>query len=235
MIASTGRSAEGVKSSESVLELARQHGVEMPITEVMVAVVHDGLEVGKAAVLLASRTASRNATASERYPRDAAADTPEPGERTAGRQRKIRVAVIFGGQGPEHSVSCLGAREHALGAIDRDSYEVIPVGITPTAVGAGADGPAAGPDRRRAALRGGGGRAGPQRVPWAAPASGGRSRVSRPGQIPKVLGEVDVVLPMLHGPFGEDGTHPGPAGDGRGPVRRLRACWPARSAWTRST
>ena len=44
-------------------------------------------------------------------------------------QRKIRVAVVFGGQGPEHSVSCLGAG-NTLGAIDRDRYEVIPIGIT---------------------------------------------------------------------------------------------------------
>ena len=44
-------------------------------------------------------------------------------------QRKIRVAVIFGGQGPEHSVSCLGAG-NTLDAIDRDRYEVIPIGIT---------------------------------------------------------------------------------------------------------
>jgi glycerol-3-phosphate dehydrogenase (NAD(P)+) len=53
----TRQTAEGVKSSRSVLELARRHGVEMPITEVMVGVVHDGLEVGQAAVLLASRSA----------------------------------------------------------------------------------------------------------------------------------------------------------------------------------
>ena len=53
----TRQTVEGVKSSQSVLELARRHGVEMPITEVMVAVVHDGLEVGQAAILLASRSA----------------------------------------------------------------------------------------------------------------------------------------------------------------------------------
>jgi glycerol-3-phosphate dehydrogenase (NAD(P)+) len=57
VIASTRQTAEGVKSSQSVLELARRHGVEMPITEVMVAVLHDDLDVGKAAVLLASRSA----------------------------------------------------------------------------------------------------------------------------------------------------------------------------------
>ena len=49
VIASTRQTAEGVKSSQSVLELARRHGVEMPITEVMVAVLHDDLDVGKAA------------------------------------------------------------------------------------------------------------------------------------------------------------------------------------------
>jgi len=53
----TRQTVEGVKSSQSVLELARRHGVEMPITEVMVGVVHDGLEVGQAVVLLASRSA----------------------------------------------------------------------------------------------------------------------------------------------------------------------------------
>jgi glycerol-3-phosphate dehydrogenase (NAD(P)+) len=57
VIARTRQTAEGVKSSQSVLELARRHGVEMPITEVMVAVMHEGLEVGKAALLLASRSA----------------------------------------------------------------------------------------------------------------------------------------------------------------------------------
>jgi glycerol-3-phosphate dehydrogenase (NAD(P)+) len=57
VIASTTQTAEGVKSSQSVLELARRHGVEMPITEVMVAVLQDGLEVGQAALLLASRSA----------------------------------------------------------------------------------------------------------------------------------------------------------------------------------
>jgi glycerol-3-phosphate dehydrogenase (NAD(P)+) len=57
VIAATRQVAEGVKSSQSVLELAHRHGVEMPITEVMVAVIRDGLEVGEAAILLASRTA----------------------------------------------------------------------------------------------------------------------------------------------------------------------------------
>jgi glycerol-3-phosphate dehydrogenase (NAD(P)+) len=57
VVAITRQTAEGVKSSESVLELARRHGVEMPITEVIRQVIHDGLEIDKAVVLLASRTA----------------------------------------------------------------------------------------------------------------------------------------------------------------------------------
>jgi glycerol-3-phosphate dehydrogenase (NAD(P)+) len=57
VMAITKQTAEGVKSSQSVLELARRHGVEMPITEVMDAVMHHGLEVGKVAALLTSRSA----------------------------------------------------------------------------------------------------------------------------------------------------------------------------------
>jgi glycerol-3-phosphate dehydrogenase (NAD(P)+) len=57
VMAITRQTVEGVKSSQSVLELARRHGVEMPITEVIVAVMHHGLEVGKIADLLTSRSA----------------------------------------------------------------------------------------------------------------------------------------------------------------------------------
>jgi glycerol-3-phosphate dehydrogenase (NAD(P)+) len=55
--ASTSQVTEGVKSAEPVLELARAHGVEMPITEVMVEVVHGRIGTGEAALLLASRSA----------------------------------------------------------------------------------------------------------------------------------------------------------------------------------
>jgi glycerol-3-phosphate dehydrogenase (NAD(P)+) len=49
--------AEGVASCEPVLELAASRGVEMPITEVVAAVMRDGLPVADAAAMLASRTA----------------------------------------------------------------------------------------------------------------------------------------------------------------------------------
>ena len=117
-------------------------------------------------------------------------------------QRKIRVAVIFGGQGPEHSVSCLGAG-NTLGAIDRDRYEVIPIGITTDGTWVPV------PDRpERLALTGG-------ELPSVESAAAGLAtrepagaelEPARPGQIPTVLGDVDVVLPILHGPFGEDGS-----------------------------
>ncbi|MCT9931426.1 NAD(P)-dependent glycerol-3-phosphate dehydrogenase [Planotetraspora sp. A-T 1434] len=56
VVAATKQTAEGVKSCESVLDLARKHDVEMPITEVVVGVVHDGMTPAEAAMLLMSRT-----------------------------------------------------------------------------------------------------------------------------------------------------------------------------------
>jgi len=53
----TNQTAEGVASCGPVLELARAHHVEMPITEVVDAVMHDGLPVAEAASMLASRSA----------------------------------------------------------------------------------------------------------------------------------------------------------------------------------
>ena len=133
-------------------------------------------------------------------------------------QRKIRVAIVFGGRGPEHSVSCMGGG-NMLGAIDRDKYEVVPVGITREGRWVlAADEPA-----RLTAAEGqlpsveAVAEPGTQVVPWASQDPAGRAPVapdpagqalvaSAPGQIPHLLGEVDVVLPVLHGPFGEDGT-----------------------------
>ncbi len=57
IIANTNQVVEGVTSSKSVLELARAHSVEMPITEVVAAVVYEDLDIAAAAAMLASRTA----------------------------------------------------------------------------------------------------------------------------------------------------------------------------------
>jgi D-alanine-D-alanine ligase len=127
-------------------------------------------------------------------------------------QRKIRVAIVFGGRGPEHSVSCMGGG-NMLRSIDRDKYEVVPVGITREGRWVlAADEPArltaaAGELPSVEAVA----EPGTQVVPWgsqdpASRAPGQDLVASAPGQIPHLLGEVDVVLPVLHGPFGEDGT-----------------------------
>ncbi|WP_225800173.1 NAD(P)H-dependent glycerol-3-phosphate dehydrogenase [Streptomyces sp. NK15101] len=56
-IAATRQTAEGVKSCESVLDLARRHGVDMPITETVVSIVHDGKPPVVALKELMSRSA----------------------------------------------------------------------------------------------------------------------------------------------------------------------------------
>src|SRR6266566_5808248 len=124
----------------------------------------------------------------------------QPGE------RRIKVAVVFGGRGPEHPISCLGGG-NVLRVIDRDRYEVIPIGITTDGAWLEvADDPA------KLAITGGElpsvdsvAKPDAHVVPWAY--QGDTSVVSSaPGHIPHVLGDVDVVLPVLHGPYGEDGT-----------------------------
>jgi D-alanine-D-alanine ligase len=125
------------------------------------------------------------------------------GRGQAPQERKIRVAVVFGGKGPEHAVSCMGGG-NMLSSIDRSKYDVVPVGITREGSWVQvADEPG------RLAVTGGQlptveavAEPGGAVVPW-----GGSGVVaSAPGWIPHLLGEVDVVLPVLHGPFGEDGT-----------------------------
>jgi Glycerol-3-phosphate dehydrogenase len=56
VIAVTKQTAEGVKSSEAALELARKHHVEMPITEMVAAVMHHGMSIEEAMLKLMSRT-----------------------------------------------------------------------------------------------------------------------------------------------------------------------------------
>jgi D-alanine-D-alanine ligase len=117
--------------------------------------------------------------------------------------RRPRVAVVFGGRSSEHAISCLTAAG-VLRAIDRETYDVVPVGIaTDGRWVLVADDPAA--------LEAHG--AGAAQVDTSGPgvmvstSTSDRSLVAlRPGQVPTTLGEVDVVLPLLHGPFGEDGT-----------------------------
>jgi glycerol-3-phosphate dehydrogenase (NAD(P)+) len=57
VLASNRQTAEGVKSCESILALGRRHGVEMPITEHVVAAVHDGLPPEEIVRRIMSRSA----------------------------------------------------------------------------------------------------------------------------------------------------------------------------------
>ncbi|MDT9701819.1 D-alanine--D-alanine ligase family protein [Streptomyces sp. P17] len=121
--------------------------------------------------------------------------------------RKPRVAVVFGGRSSEHGISVVTAGA-VLRAIDRTTYDVLPIGITQDGRWAlTADEPErmAITDRRT-----------PTVAELAESSEGGvvlpldpanREVVySEPGSVPKALGEVDVVFPVLHGPYGEDGT-----------------------------
>jgi D-alanine-D-alanine ligase len=117
--------------------------------------------------------------------------------------RKPRVAVVFGGRSSEHAVSCMTAAG-VLRALDRDRYDVVPVGIaTDGRWVLAADDPAA-LEAHGAQLPSVNGDGPGVLVPTS---TSDRSLVAlRPGEVPSTLGEVDVVFPVLHGPFGEDGT-----------------------------
>jgi D-alanine-D-alanine ligase len=117
--------------------------------------------------------------------------------------RRIRVAVVFGGRSSEHAVSCSTAASF-LSAIDRRVYDVVPIGIAPDGRWVTvADDPE--PLRLTASQT-------PQvdrEAPHVLVPTSTDDRtliVVEPGEVPRDLGEVDVVFPLLHGPFGEDGT-----------------------------
>ncbi|EDY46262.1 D-alanine--D-alanine ligase family protein [Streptomyces sp. SPB074] len=124
-----------------------------------------------------------------------------------GAPRKPRVAVVFGGRSSEHGVSVVTAGA-VLGVIDREKYDVLPIGIT----GEGRWALAADEPARMAITD----RSMPTVESLAESLEGSvvlpfdpsvREVVyTEPGSVPKALGEVDVVFPMLHGPYGEDGT-----------------------------
>jgi D-alanine-D-alanine ligase len=118
----------------------------------------------------------------------------------------IRVALLFGGRSSEHSISCATAGG-VLSAIDRTRYQVIPIGITREGAWTLQDDDVIG----RFAL---GHEASelPQvidngsRVRLPASASTREFTVAAPDGTVISLGDIDVAFPILHGPFGEDGT-----------------------------
>ncbi|MDA0563105.1 D-alanine--D-alanine ligase [Streptomonospora sp. S1-112] len=117
-------------------------------------------------------------------------------------QRKIRVAVVFGGRSTEHEISCVTAGG-VISAIDTDRYEIVPIGITRAG-----EWTLSSAELERLAIVDG-------RLPevdgsgprLAVPFSGAADlMVLADGEAPRPLGGIDVVLPLLHGPLGEDGT-----------------------------
>jgi D-alanine-D-alanine ligase len=117
---------------------------------------------------------------------------------------KPLVAVVFGGRSSEHAISCVTAGS-VMAAIDRTKYDVVPVGIA-------RDGrwvlESSEPDRLAITSR----EVLPEVNGAAAPVSFDRTHdgtqlvTQSASDVPMVLGQVDVVFPVLHGPWGEDGT-----------------------------
>ncbi|MFI6131861.1 MULTISPECIES: D-alanine--D-alanine ligase family protein [unclassified Micromonospora] len=117
---------------------------------------------------------------------------------------KTRVAIVFGGRSPEHGISCVSAGS-VLAALDPDEFEVVPVGITRRGQWVLASGDPAGlaiADRKLPEITAG---SGAELLLRADPAAGGLM-VLDPAQGPVALADVDVVFPVLHGAYGEDGT-----------------------------
>jgi D-alanine-D-alanine ligase len=121
--------------------------------------------------------------------------------------RKVRVAVVFGGRSSEHAISCVSAGG-VIGALDPDRYDVVAIGITPDgrwvletgepgrlALGPAGELPAVTGDRE-VVLRSSPGAQRPT----------GDLVLHDAGDVPASLGEVDVVFPVMHGPWGQDGT-----------------------------
>ena len=109
---------------------------------------------------------------------------------------KKRVVVLYGGRADEHSISCISAA-NVLNAIDTNRFEPIPVGITKEGqwiVG--------GEDPRNWNL-GGGELPTVEVTPGAQPVT---IDISRGQDAFQPIGHVDAVFPVLHGPYGEDGT-----------------------------
>jgi len=115
-------------------------------------------------------------------------------------KRKLRVAILFGGKSAEHEVSLQSARNVAA-ALDRNKYEPVYIGVKKTG-----EWLAPGVSERYLALTAKQQQTkGPEKsreIVMMAPSGGGiLTRDSG-----AVEGKIDVVFPILHGPFGEDGT-----------------------------
>jgi D-alanine-D-alanine ligase len=121
---------------------------------------------------------------------------------TGSRSGRIRVAVVFGGRSSEHAISCVSAGS-VIAALDPERYEVVPVGITRDGRWVLAAG-----DQRLAIADG----VLPEVTGGTAvslvgdPEARGLAVLDPGAGIGAAVTEVDVVFPVLHGSYGEDGT-----------------------------
>ena len=106
---------------------------------------------------------------------------------------RIHLIVLFGGESAEHDVSCTTAA-HVLRAADPARYRITPVGISTEGQWALADAAAA-------AIA-----AGPDAIPGRLDPSGSSTSPTPMLDAATAAGQCTVVLPLLHGPMGEDGT-----------------------------
>ena len=106
---------------------------------------------------------------------------------------QIHLVVLFGGQSAEHDVSCVTAA-HVLAAVDTSRYRVTPIGIATDGTWALAEGAS------RALA------AGPGALPSKLDPTGTSVAPSVALSTDEITSERTVVLPLLHGPMGEDGT-----------------------------
>ncbi|MEM9520411.1 MAG: D-alanine--D-alanine ligase family protein [Actinomycetota bacterium] len=112
--------------------------------------------------------------------------SPSPGDR-----ERIRLVVLFGGRSAEHDVSCVSAR-HVLAAVDADRYDVEPIGITRDGQWVLAEGAVAALEAGADAM--------PDHLTAAGPSVDALPALAASDPA------TTVVLPVLHGPMGEDGT-----------------------------
>jgi D-alanine-D-alanine ligase len=115
--------------------------------------------------------------------------------------KKLRVGVLFGGRSGEHEVSLLSAAS-ILKAIDRRRFEVVPIGISKAGrwlTGSGAQGLLTGGESEQPSSAA-------ADAELLAPATKDAVSELVPDAAGLGAGQLDVVFPVLHGTFGEDGT-----------------------------
>jgi len=117
-------------------------------------------------------------------------------------RKKVKIGLIFGGRSGEHEVSLLSA-QGVMGAIDREKYEIVPIGITKEGRWLAAG------DPMKALTSGEAAQSNPAAL-LAEPSQRGLMRLENQeqGQALKAIqvSQIDVAFPILHGPYGEDGT-----------------------------